>query len=116
MKHIEDELRGALAEVPAPDGFAERVMARVRQREARRWSGAAGWRGWLAGPGPRWAIAAALCVALACGGVLYQRAETRMRGERAKEQLMLALHIAANELQFAQATVSGMNGSGEVPR
>jgi len=112
MKHIEEELKRALAEVEPPEGLAGRVLARVAERERGR-RARAGWLGLAAAPGWRWAFAAVLCVALVAGGIFYQRARTRAEGERAKEQLMLALEITASKLEIAQATVQGINSGAE---
>lgn len=122
MKHIEDELRKALVEVTPPEGLAERVLARVAERERERHTarprgiGWPNWFAWSGTPGLRWALAGALCAALVVGGVSYRRARTRERGERAKDQLMLALRITASELHAAQATVREINYSNDAER
>lgn len=106
MKRLEEELRKAFARVEPPAGFAERVMARVaaaeRMKKRSRWA----WLGFFQTSGLRWAATVALCLALAAGGVLVRREQQRRaQGERAKEQLMLALRITSSKLQMAQAEV-----------
>jgi hypothetical protein len=104
MSRLDDALREALRREEPPDGFAERVLARIDRRPEER----AAWRGWLAGfraPRLRWATAFA-AAALVIGGFEYraQRVE-QAEGERAKEQVMLALRITGTKLRFAQAKV-----------
>jgi len=111
MSRFEDELRRALRREEPPDGFAERVMARIqnRDREAAGVRAAAGpWRRLLAAfraPRLRWATACAAAVLLV-GGLEYraQRLE-RAEGERAGRQVMLALRITGSKLRLAQARV-----------
>lgn len=104
MSRLDDELREALRREEPPEGFAERVLARIERRPER----APAWRGWLAGfraPRLRWATAFAT-LALVIGGVEYRNwAVEQAEGERAKEQVMLALRITGSKLRLAQAKV-----------
>lgn len=92
---LEPELKNALRRVPAPEGFAERVLARVKEphREPRRpW-----WR----------AVAATFLLAAILGGWgAHQMLERRREGERAREQVLLALRITGEKLANAQRGVS----------
>jgi coenzyme F420-reducing hydrogenase beta subunit len=98
MKRLEDELRHAMQREELPEGFAERVLARTAATKQSTWISL------FASRGLRWALAGAMCLVMAVAGMEYRRAqEERARGEAAKAQLMLALHITANELQFVQA-------------
>jgi len=91
MPSLEDELRSALKRrEPSPD-FADRVLARVAAAPARR--GPQPWMRWVAG------MAAALL--LAAGGLEYRQYE----GERAKDQVLLAVKIAGSKLNKAQKKV-----------
>jgi hypothetical protein len=106
MKRLEEELGKAFERVDPPAGFAERVMARVatgeRTQARTKWM----WLGFFPSNGLRWAATGALCLALAAGGILVRREQQRRaQGERAKEQLMLALRITSSKLQMAQAEV-----------
>jgi hypothetical protein len=106
MKRLERELGKALERVEPPAGFAERVMARAaaaeRTKERMAWT----WLGLFQAPALRWAATIALCVVLVAGGIFVRREQVRReRGERAKEQLMLALRITGSKLQIAQASV-----------
>jgi len=87
--NLENELRAALGRRDPPPGFAERVLARARPAaRARRMY-------WVAA----WAVAAGLLVA---AGLQYER---HQRGERAKEQVLLALRVAGQELSAAREKV-----------
>jgi len=82
-------------------GFADRVMERVEQEERRKklalWP--ASNQNWL-----RWTAAAALIVMLAGGEyVEQQRRQREIAGEKAREQLMIALQITSTQLQQVQA-------------
>jgi hypothetical protein len=108
MSRFEDELREALRREEPPEGFAERVMARIQggDREAVGVREAIGpWGRLLAAfraPRLRWAMACA-AAALLVGGLEYrsQRLE-RAEGERASRQVMLALRITGSKLRLAQ--------------
>jgi len=100
MNRLEDELRNAMRREEPPEGFAERLLARASARKQSLWAGI------FAARGLRWALAGAMCLVLVVSSIEYRRAkEERARGEAAKEQLMLALRITANKLQFAQERV-----------
>ncbi len=93
--NLEDDLRRALRrESPAP-GFASRVLQRIEREEAPKrhhW-----WR----------AVAASLTfTALIGGGIAYESHLRQVReGERAKEQVLLALRIAGEKVRYAQSEV-----------
>jgi anti-sigma factor RsiW len=96
---LERELREALATRAAPDGFSRKVMARI---DTRRKSSPAWWPTW------RWAAAAAVfaiaILALAASQWQRQR-EQRIAGERAREQVILALRITGSTLDAVQQKV-----------
>ena len=96
---LEDELRKALRRTDPPEGFAERVLARTAS--ARR----PGHRSF----GARLAWAAALVAVLGIGGYLYQQRQERLRGERAKQEVVMALRLAASELDSAMQKVQESN-------
>jgi hypothetical protein len=113
----EDALKRALRRESAPDGFAERVLARVaEQNSAESGRGRRDfWWPFFTQPLVRWAAAAALAAALVAGGlhyrqVQYDKAEReRAQGEAAKQRLMLALRIAGSKLQLAKSKVNEIN-------
>jgi hypothetical protein len=101
MSRLEKKLRDVLKWEEPPAGFAERVLARtvVEKQNAR--ANRFVWRGL------RWGLAGALCLALVMAGVEYrQTQEERARSEAAKEQLLLALRIAGDQLQFVWSKVT----------
>ena len=105
MNPLDHELKNALRrEEPSAD-FADRVLARIQSETARQ-------PDWRHGLGKifrlqalQWATAAALCVAIVIGMVAYRRHQRtlteRTEGERARAQVMLALHIASARLNVA---------------
>ena len=98
--NLDHELNRALGRKPAPDGFADRVLARLDHEQAprRRWFTASILR----------RIAAAVILTAALGGLTaHQIAEhRRAEGERARRQLMTALHIASAKMRVAQRAVA----------
>ncbi len=106
MPEFEDELRRSLERVEAPEGFADRVMARIREEGAR----APGGRVIPIGgrkPSPkRWAAAVAAGVLLSAGGWRYHEYQ---RGVKAKEQLLMALEITSSKLGFINSKVDELS-------
>jgi hypothetical protein len=108
MNRFEDELKQSLARVEPPTGFIERVLARTAQERNR-----PSWRrqiaAWFTGPQLAWAAAAAL-VLLITAGIGYQREMARRAaGKQAKEQVIMALRITAEEIQVARQGVRSLN-------
>lgn len=123
MKRFEDRLREALRpEEPSPD-FTARVMARLNAEPAPAPVPRAGkWRrliedflAWPVGKVGKWALAGAMATALLFAGVgFHQYREERehqrlmaeiAEGEKAKEQVILAMKIASDKLNYAQKKV-----------
>ena len=107
MNAWEERLREALRRKAAPDGFADRVRARIRDLpvvEKRPW-----FRAFIAKPALRWA-AAALCLAIA-GGIANRAQQERQRrqGEMARMQVRQALRIASVKLNAARKMVEEVN-------
>ncbi|HVT98305.1 MAG TPA: hypothetical protein VHE33_12430 [Acidobacteriaceae bacterium] len=96
---FEQELRQQLQARPAPEGFADRVMARVPKRPAR-----SGWVGFRT-PVWQWAVAALLVLGMVVGGLERER-QQRIEGERARDQVLLALRIAGSTLRDVQDKVN----------
>jgi anti-sigma factor RsiW len=92
--HLENELERALARKSAPDGFAAKVMARIdagevagaTQRRMRPWR----------------AIAAGILLTALAGGWAAEKAVERREGERARDEVLIALHIASSKVRTAQ--------------
>ncbi|MDX1983210.1 MAG: hypothetical protein SFV51_23265 [Bryobacteraceae bacterium] len=91
MSDLEKQLRDCLARRQPPPDFAGRVMARLplERRPPVPWM--------------RWAGALAALLAVTAVGLEYR---DYRQGERAKEQLVLALEIAAEKLALVERKVS----------
>lgn len=95
--NFEDDLARALERKSAPDGFADRVLSRLETPRHR--TSASMLR----------RIAAAIVLTAALGGLTaHQIIEHRRNeeGERARRQLMTALHIASAKMRAAQRAVA----------
>ena len=90
MSRLDDELRFALGRVEPSPGFAERVLAGVQPKRARR---------------PWWAAAIAAAVLLAAGVEFEHQRRVRAQGEHAKEQVMLALQITGMKLHHIKEKI-----------
>jgi len=104
---IDEQLKQALRRCEAPEGFADRVAARV-EREASFTRPHLVWTLWR-GPSLRWAAIAAL-IAIAVTGIGYQIHERQQEAEAraAKQQVMLALRITGSKLRVAKEKVKGV--------
>jgi len=94
---LDNDLRSALRRVPAPEGFADRVLSRVKSAE-RRPAAAPWWR----------AVAATLLLAAILGGWgAHEMVERRREaaGQLARDQVLLALRITGEKLSQAQRGV-----------
>lgn len=105
---LERDLREGLAARPAPDGFAERALARVADKEATheqrpfrallyndvlaREARPVLFRHWRA------ALAAVLIATVLLAAGFWQRRQRRIAGERARAQVYLALRITNSTL------------------
>ena len=92
-------LRRALAPVDPPEGFAQRVRARV-ERERRPAGRTPPLRG-VAG----WAAVAATVVAVVGGPLLWRQSEARREALAARAQVLLALQIASHQLNSVHRQV-----------
>jgi hypothetical protein len=124
MNRLEEELRAALSrEQPSAD-FADRVMARIAQLPARPAGPdaaprCADWLSRLAGffqpPTKRapmkWAMAGAMAGLLAVAGIGVKQHRDHARaleiaeGEKARQQVLLAMRIASAKLNVAQKKI-----------
>jgi hypothetical protein len=104
MDAFDKELREHLQARSVPPGFADRVMARVPARR--------GPLRWLWQPVGRWAAIAAVLAVTVLGGMEHER-QQRIAGERAREQVMLALRITGTTLHQVQNKVSQDNGGAQ---
>ena len=95
MRPSDDDLREALSRKTPPEGFAERVLARSRQLDGGRRLNV----DWL------WSTVAAAVVLIAVGSAIYERQARRVEGERAKQDVLLALRVTGEKLRSAQLQV-----------
>ena len=91
-------LRRALAPVDPPEGFAQRVRARVA-RETRVT------RSPSSGRLARWMMLAATVLAVLGGPLVWREYEARHEALAARAQVLLALQIASRELNSAHRKV-----------
>ena len=126
---LENDLKRALRrQAPAP-GFAGRVMRRLHDGEVPRSSSGSseflggnspeafrspealrGTRGTPRNRRPVWwrAAAASVTLAVLLGGYATHRVVEHRRGERAKEQVLMAMRIAGEKVRYAQQEVRGI--------
>lgn len=97
---FEKELREQLQARTAPPGFADRVMARLPAKRPPRLVWQSLWR---------WAAVAAVLAVTVLGGMEHER-EQRIAGERAREQVILALRITGSTLHQVQSKVNERPG------
>jgi hypothetical protein len=116
MTPFEEELRKALARCEPADDFTERVLRQTVNREApasKRWL-ASNWFAshWFAS-NVFWRVVpvAALLVVLFSAAFGYREHVRRVHGEAAKEQLLMAIHIAGVQLHDAQMRVKRIEKS-----
>ncbi len=108
MDRFEKELREAMGRVEPPAGFAGRVLARVAAEQAkpglleRMWTAVSMPRIRLA------AVAAAMCLVVFAGIGFQREARRRAEGEKAKQQVMMALEITAQKMHLAQRGIERM--------
>lgn len=119
MSRFDDELKLALRREDPPEGFVERLMARIAEAETAAAAPASPGRsrlrallGFFDPPQLRWAMAGALaCLVLfsALGVHRYRESRRLMleaaQGEAAKEQLIFAMKVASEKLNVAQRKV-----------
>src|SRR5215203_5841765 len=97
--NLDNALKEAFRRQEPPDGFADRVMARVPQQRPQRNSPSTRWkREWLA-------IAASACMAVLGVGA-WQQHQRQIQGEKAKQELMYALTVASESLQVTKQLVT----------
>jgi hypothetical protein len=93
MEPFEEELKRALTRCEPPDGFTERLAARIAalppgKKQPSFW---------------HWTTAAAAAALLFTGAAVEHQRE--MRGETAKAKLLVAMRITSSKLQQAQKRI-----------
>src|SRR2546421_12812533 len=99
---LESDLKQAMRRVPAPEGFAERVRGVILSEAKEPDGGDPSSSARLRMTPVRWrAVAATLLLGTILGSWGVHQTIERRRGERARQQVLLALRIAGT--QFARA-------------
>ena len=95
---LERDLQNALRRTAPDPGFSARVLARIDQGD---------WRADVERPSRhRWrAVAASLAFVAVVGGYTTHHVLEVRRGERAKEQVLLAMRIASEKVSAARQEV-----------
>ena len=103
--NLENDLKRALRREAPPAGFSARVMAKIDVEDRQSCLS-----GQARSPVLHWWRAAAASVTLAAllGGFVTHRIVERRRGERARQELLQALSIAAEKVSYAQQEVRGI--------
>jgi anti-sigma factor RsiW len=95
---LEKHLKSALSRKTPPPDFTARVMSAIGRQQAGQAGAPVLHRWWRA------AAAAVMLTAIAGGWTAHQVAERRA-GERARDEVMVALHIAGAKVHYAQKQV-----------
>ena len=92
--NLDESLRHALSRQSPPDGFRDRVMHRIASTPRRQ-------------PRAGWRVAAAIMLLTSgtIGGITLHQIHRQRQGEKAREQVMLALHIAGRKVHYAREEV-----------
>ena len=102
MKPLDDQLQELFRRKEPPEGFAERLMARIEQEPQRQTAAertkALFWRPML-----RWVAVAAVVSVVAVAGISRYEQQKRMQAqaEQASRQAMVALRITHEEIDAA---------------
>ncbi len=112
LQREEELLRKALLHEDPSSGFAQRVMVRATESVSANKSFRNQFWHSVSRPVVRWGAIAAVAASLIVGAVRYRELKReRAQGEAAKQQLMLALHIAGSKLQLAKVKVNEINSN-----
>jgi len=109
MSYLEDDLKMALRRTEPPEGFAERVLARANGPAPAEPT----WWDYLMvlvrPPRVQWvALSLIVSVMIPAAGVYRKERQARAEGERAKQQLVFAVHVAGTKLHRVQQKVLEM--------
>lgn len=101
MTPFEQELKKALERRKPSADFTERLFGRLAEEPA---AAAPWWQNVLRWPSSMAPALAMVCtlVVLTTGSLVYRQHERAVQGERAKQQLLLALRITGQKLQATQ--------------
>lgn len=107
-QEMNDALKDALKREPAPEWFADAVMARVNAKRQKKLKPV--WFGWAR---MRWVAASMVLVAVVGGVRFEQDRRERVRGEQAKQELMAAFQVTGMKLREVEERVLPVIHRGE---
>jgi hypothetical protein len=103
MTNFEDELKRALARHSPPSDFNARVLTAIEERRVHADAHSLpAWVGWIWSRRSAPILVGALTLS---AGAIYWQHERVERGQSAKRQLLVAMHIAGSELQHTRQLV-----------
>lgn len=108
MTPFEEQLKEALARKEPPHDFANCVLERTKEQQRRPRVRAANPFWWFQ---KAWAWRLAPVIAalvIVCAGVMYRGHQDTVRGELAKEKLLIAMRIAGSKMYETQQHVMGI--------
>jgi anti-sigma-K factor RskA len=106
MTPFEEHLKEALARKEPLQDFANRVLEKTKEQQPRRRTPGRAW--WFRRPWA-WRLAPVMAaLVLVCAGVMYREHERTVRGELAKEKLLIAMRIAGSKLNDVRQHVIGI--------
>jgi negative regulator of sigma E activity len=120
MNRLEEQLRQALRRERPPDDLAARILARARAGAADQSSWWERIGAWLR-PSRMRLVAVTALVLVAVIGVRYEQYRAEQdAGERAKQEVLLALHVAGSKIHLVQQRVQHLSeqdlqGTRDVP-
>ena len=110
MTPFEEHLKEALARKEPSQDFASRVLEKTREQQPGVRQAVMSWwfrRAWA------WRLVPVMAaLALVSGGAMYREHERTVRGELAKEKLLIAMRIAGSKLHETQQQVIGIQYKG----
>jgi len=110
MTPFEQQLKEALARREPSQDFVKRVLEKTNGQHPRVREDTRAWwfqRAWV------WRLAPVMAaLALVSGGAMYREHERTVRGELAKDKLLIAMRIAGSKLHETQQQVIGIQYKG----
>ena len=109
MSYLEDDLKMALRRTEPPEGFAARVLERAKAPAPPEPSWRESLMVLLRPPRVQWvALSLIAGLVIPAAGVYRREQQSRAEGERAKEQLMIAVRVAGNKMHRVHQKVLEM--------
>jgi hypothetical protein len=106
MDEIENALKTALQREPAPAHLAAKVHREIKALQPPTAS-------WWRLPQVRWAAVGVAALACVAGGLAEHTRQQQLRGQQARQQVLLALRITGSKLRIVQEQVLKLHAEGE---